>query len=78
MRVLCVSGDGCSYGEGGNHFLAAVRRNLDITLLVHDNQIYGLTKGQAQPDLRPGARDQDPAHGRQVRAVQPPLPWPWP
>ncbi|MBG0789593.1 MAG: 2-oxoacid:ferredoxin oxidoreductase subunit beta [Desulfovibrionaceae bacterium] len=49
MRVLCVSGDGCSYGEGGNHFLAAIRRNLDITLLVHDNQIYGLTKGQASP-----------------------------
>ncbi|AMK11699.1 2-oxoacid:ferredoxin oxidoreductase subunit beta [Pseudodesulfovibrio indicus] len=49
MPVLCVSGDGCSYGEGGNHFLAALRRNMDLTLLVHDNQIYGLTKGQASP-----------------------------
>ena len=49
MTVLCVSGDGCVYGEGGNHFLAAIRRNLDITLLVHNNQIYGLTKGQASP-----------------------------
>lgn len=49
MTVLCESGDGCSYGEGGNHFLAAIRRNLDITLLVHNNQIYGLTKGQGSP-----------------------------
>ncbi len=49
MTVICESGDGCSYGEGGNHFLAAIRRNLDITLLVHNNQIYGLTKGQASP-----------------------------
>ena len=37
------------YGEGGNHLLAAIRRNIDITVLVHNNQIYGLTKGQASP-----------------------------
>ena len=49
LTVICESGDGCSYGEGGNHFLAAIRRNMDITLLVHNNQIYGLTKGQASP-----------------------------
>lgn len=49
MTVICESGDGCVYGEGGNHFLAAIRRNIDITLLVHDNQIYGLTKGQVSP-----------------------------
>lgn len=49
MTVICQSGDGCSYGEGGNHFIAAIRRNLDITLLVHNNQIYGLTKGQGSP-----------------------------
>ncbi|MBG0775587.1 MAG: 2-oxoacid:ferredoxin oxidoreductase subunit beta [Desulfovibrionaceae bacterium] len=49
LKVLVNSGDGCSYGEGGNHFLAAIRRNLDITLMAHDNQIYGLTKGQASP-----------------------------
>ncbi|MCJ2163939.1 MULTISPECIES: 2-oxoacid:ferredoxin oxidoreductase subunit beta [unclassified Pseudodesulfovibrio] len=54
MKVLCVSGDGCSYGEGGNHFMAAIRRNLDITLLVHNNQIYGLTKGQASPTTARG------------------------
>ncbi|MDC0335409.1 2-oxoacid:ferredoxin oxidoreductase subunit beta [Pseudodesulfovibrio sp.] len=54
MTVICESGDGCSYGEGGNHFLAAIRRNLDITLLVHNNQIYGLTKGQASPTTMRG------------------------
>ncbi len=49
LTVLVESGDGCMYGEGGNHFLAAVRRNPDMTVLVHNNGIYGLTKGQASP-----------------------------
>ncbi len=49
LTVIVESGDGCTYGEGGNHFLAAIRRNIDITLLVHNNQVYGLTKGQASP-----------------------------
>jgi len=49
LTVMVESGDGCNYGEGGNHFLAAIRRNIDVTLLVHNNQVYGLTKGQASP-----------------------------
>jgi 2-oxoglutarate ferredoxin oxidoreductase subunit beta len=49
LVVIAESGDGCIYAEGGNHFLAAIRRNIDITLIVHDNQVYGLTKGQASP-----------------------------
>jgi 2-oxoglutarate ferredoxin oxidoreductase subunit beta len=49
LTVIVESGDGCHYGEGGNHFLAAIRRNIDVTVLVHNNQIYGLTKGQASP-----------------------------
>ena len=49
LTVIAESGDGCMYGEGGNHFFAALRRNLDITILVHDNRIYALTKGQASP-----------------------------
>lgn len=56
LVVISESGDGCTYGEGGNHFLAALRRNLDMTLLVHDNQIYGLTKGQASPTTNEGHR----------------------
>ncbi len=49
LVVIAVGGDGDGYGEGGNHFINAVRRNHDITYLVHNNQIYGLTKGQASP-----------------------------
>jgi 2-oxoglutarate/2-oxoacid ferredoxin oxidoreductase subunit beta len=49
LTVIAVSGDGDAYGEGGNHFLHAVRRNHDITYLVHNNQVYALTKGQASP-----------------------------
>jgi 2-oxoglutarate ferredoxin oxidoreductase subunit beta len=54
LKVIVESGDGCNYGEGGNHFLAAIRRNIDLTLIVHDNQVYGLTKGQASPTTMEG------------------------
>lgn len=54
LTVLTHSGDGCNYGEGGNHFTSAIRRNIDLTLLVHDNQVYGLTKGQASPMSQQG------------------------
>ncbi len=54
LKVIVESGDGCNYGEGGNHFLAAIRRNIDLTLIVHNNQIYGLTKGQASPTSEEG------------------------
>jgi 2-oxoglutarate ferredoxin oxidoreductase subunit beta len=49
LVVVAEGGDGDGYAEGANHLLAALRRNLDMTYLVHDNQIYGLTKGQASP-----------------------------
>lgn len=49
LNIIVNSGDGDCYGEGANHFLSAIRRNIDITLLVHNNQVYGLTKGQASP-----------------------------
>jgi 2-oxoglutarate ferredoxin oxidoreductase subunit beta len=54
LNVIVESGDGCNYGEGGNHFLAAIRRNIDLTMIVHDNQVYGLTKGQASPTTMEG------------------------
>ena len=54
LKVIYESGDGCTYGEGGNHFLAALRRNVSVTALVHDNRIYGLTKGQASPTTDEG------------------------
>lgn len=49
LVVIAESGDGDAYGEGGNHFLHTVNRNPNLTYLVHNNQVYGLTKGQASP-----------------------------
>jgi 2-oxoglutarate ferredoxin oxidoreductase subunit beta len=54
LVVIAESGDGDIYGEGGNHFIHAMRRNPDITVIVHDNMVYGLTKGQASPTSREG------------------------
>ncbi len=49
LKILVTSGDGDLYGEGGNHLLHAFRRNPDLTVIVHDNRVYALTKGQASP-----------------------------
>jgi 2-oxoglutarate ferredoxin oxidoreductase subunit beta len=54
LTVLVHGGDGDGYGEGGNHFVHAMHRNPDITYIVHDNQVYALTKGQASPTSDPG------------------------
>ncbi|MGK2848517.1 MAG: thiamine pyrophosphate-dependent enzyme [Minisyncoccota bacterium] len=57
LTVIAESGDGDTYGEGGNHFLHTIRRNPDITNIVHNNMIYGLTKGQASPTSEQGLRN---------------------
>ncbi len=54
LPVLVVGGDGGLYGEGGNHLLHACRGNHDITVIVHDNGVYGLTTGQVAPSARKG------------------------
>lgn len=54
LCVIAESGDGDMYGEGGNHFIHAIRRNPDITVIVHNNMVYGLTKGQASPTSQAG------------------------
>jgi 2-oxoglutarate/2-oxoacid ferredoxin oxidoreductase subunit beta len=54
MPVIVTTGEGDSYGEGGNHLMAAMRRNINVKLFVHDNQVYGLTKGQASPTTGEG------------------------
>jgi 2-oxoglutarate ferredoxin oxidoreductase subunit beta len=54
LTVIAESGDGDMYGEGGNHFLHTIRRNPDITNIVHNNMVYGLTKGQASPTSQIG------------------------
>jgi 2-oxoglutarate ferredoxin oxidoreductase subunit beta len=63
LTVLAVGGDGDTYGEGGNHFIHAIRRNPDITMIAHNNQIYGLTKGQASPTSDLGMKTKVQTHG---------------
>jgi 2-oxoglutarate ferredoxin oxidoreductase subunit beta len=71
LTVIVESGDGDMYGEGGNHFLHATRRNPDITLFVHDNMIYGLTKGQASPTTRLGMKTPVQVEGVFEKALNP-------
>ncbi len=54
LTVIAESGDGDTYGEGGNHFIHTIRRNPGITNIVHNNMVYALTKGQASPTTREG------------------------
>lgn len=54
LHVVVVGGDGDGYGIGLGHTLHAMRRNIDITYIVHDNQVYGLTKGQTSPASEKG------------------------
>jgi 2-oxoglutarate ferredoxin oxidoreductase subunit beta len=54
LLVVAEGGDGDGYGEGGNHLVHAIRRNIGVKLFVHNNQIYGLTKGQASPTSMEG------------------------
>ncbi len=54
LNVIAEGGDGDMYGEGGNHFIHTIRRNPDIVHIVHNNMVYGLTKGQASPTSQKG------------------------
>lgn len=63
MPVIVTTGDGDCYGEGGNHLMAAMRRNINVKLFVHDNQVYGLTKGQASPTTGEGVKTKNMPFG---------------
>lgn len=63
VKVVVVAGDGDTFGEGTNHFVHAARRNTNITVLVHDNQIYGLTAGQTSPTTKVGIVTKSSPHG---------------
>ncbi len=56
LEVLCFAGDGDGLGIGVGHFVHAGRRNVDLTYVIHDNGVYGLTKGQASPTLQLGLK----------------------
>ncbi|MGD1968528.1 MAG: thiamine pyrophosphate-dependent enzyme [Desulfobacterales bacterium] len=72
LTTMVVTGDGDCYGEGGNHFLHALRRNPDITVVVHNNEIYALTKGQASPTTPTGEKRSIQAQGVQITPLNMP------
>ncbi len=63
MPVLAIVGDGDCYGEGGNHLIHACRGNHDITVIVHDNGVYGLTTGQVSPTAQKGFKSKSTPNG---------------
>jgi len=71
LKVICVGGDGDGYGIGGNHFVHTMRRNIDITYIVMDNQIYGLTTGQTSPTSVKGMKTKSTPHGSVENAINP-------
>lgn len=71
LTVVAVGGDGDGYGIGMAHFVHAMRRNLDITYIVQDNEIYGLTTGQTSPTTRKGTKTKSTPHGSIAQEVNP-------
>jgi 2-oxoglutarate ferredoxin oxidoreductase subunit beta len=71
LEVIAVSGDGCMYGEGGNHFIHTLRKNLNITILVTNNQVYALTKGQSSPTSELGTKNALDPQGNPNRGLRP-------
>lgn len=71
LPVIVVSGDGDGLGEGGNHFIHAAKRNPDITVIIHDNQVYGLTTGQASPTAQPGFKTKSTPEGVMDEPINP-------
>jgi len=63
LPVVVIAGDGDCYGEGGNHFLHACRGNHDITIVTHDNGVYGLTTGQVAPTASRGYKSKSTPTG---------------
>src|SRR5205807_1546558 len=71
LKVICAGGDGDGYGIGGNHFLHTMRRNVDLTYIVMDNQIYGLTTGQCSPTSVKGMKTKSTPHGSVENPINP-------
>ena len=71
LTVIAVGGDGDGFSIGGNHFLHACRRNMDITYIVMDNHVYGMTKGQPSPTTEPDWVSKLAPHGTGLRPFQP-------
>src|SRR6478736_2875496 len=71
LKVICVGGDGDGYGIGGNHFVHTMRRNIDLTYIGMDNQIYGLTTGQTSPTSTKGMKTKSTPHGNVENPIFP-------
>jgi 2-oxoglutarate ferredoxin oxidoreductase subunit beta len=71
LSVWVITGDGDGLSIGGNHLLHAIRRNLDINILLFNNQIYGLTKGQYSPTSPPGQKTKSSPAGSIDRPIRP-------
>ncbi len=69
MVVIAITGDGDGYAIGGNHFIHTMRRNINITHIAQNNQVYGLTKGQYSPTSEKGYRSKTSPYG----AIEPPV-----
>jgi 2-oxoglutarate ferredoxin oxidoreductase subunit beta len=71
MTVLVTGGDGDGFGIGCNHFVHTIRRNVDLTYIVMDNQIYGLTTGQTSPTSRIGMKTKSMPYGNIENPLNP-------
>jgi 2-oxoglutarate ferredoxin oxidoreductase subunit beta len=71
LTVIAAGGDGDGYGIGAGHFLHALRRNLDLTYIVMDNRIYGLTTGQASPTSEKGHKTKSTPAGNPECTLNP-------
>src|SRR5919202_1374790 len=71
LKVVVTGGDGDGYGIGGNHFLHSMRRNVDLTYIVMDNQIYGLTTGQTSPTSIKGMKTKSTPLGSVENQINP-------
>jgi len=71
LEVIAAGGDGDGYGIGGNHFMHTARENHDITYIVFNNEIFGLTKGQTSPTSPKGHKSKTQPHGSAKDPVRP-------
>ena len=71
LPVVVISGDGDCLGEGGNHFIHAAKRNPDITVVIHNNEVYGLTTGQASPTAQVGFKTKSTPEGAADEPINP-------
>jgi len=71
LKVICFAGDGDAYGEGLEHLIFAAKRNIDITMIVHNNRVYGLTTGQYTPTSPLGFKGRSTPQGTKELPLNP-------